>query len=310
MGLVICKLPKAGLGNQLFPLLKAYTFAHLNNLPVLVTNYHQIKIGPWLRGEKNKRIYNGFFIFEKNRIAAQFDKWRIRHIPSEKLIAEPEITIIDNEEYLRKSFLFNEIPHYLRRFEGLMANRQLVIQQLDYLTKSSIKKRLEKIKSPCIGVHIRMGDFKKLKNGEEFGKVGTVRTPEEYFVETIRSIRKMHGSDLPVSIFTDGSETEFSKLVQLSGVHFVKGNNDLVDLLLLSRSKILVTSGGSTFSYWAAFISDAPVLMHPAYVGIKVRPANVRDILYEGAFDEKNAQLANAIKSINMNSSQSDRESL
>jgi hypothetical protein len=68
MGIVICKLPKAGLGNQLFPLMKAYVFAHINHLPVTIVNYRQLRLGPWLRGEKNKRIYNGFFIFEKNFI--------------------------------------------------------------------------------------------------------------------------------------------------------------------------------------------------------------------------------------------------
>ena len=60
MGKVICKLPRAGLGNQLFPLLKAYTFAQLNDLPVIVINYHQIKVGPWLRREKNKRYYDEY----------------------------------------------------------------------------------------------------------------------------------------------------------------------------------------------------------------------------------------------------------
>ena len=58
MGIVICKIPKAGLGNQLFPIMRAYTFAHLNQLPILVYNYHQVKIGPWLRGEKSKVLVN------------------------------------------------------------------------------------------------------------------------------------------------------------------------------------------------------------------------------------------------------------
>jgi hypothetical protein len=40
MSVVICKLPKAGLGNQLFPLMRAYTFAHLNNLPGMVPGSH------------------------------------------------------------------------------------------------------------------------------------------------------------------------------------------------------------------------------------------------------------------------------
>jgi len=37
MSIVVCELPKAGLGNQLFPLVKAAVFAELNGLPLIVT---------------------------------------------------------------------------------------------------------------------------------------------------------------------------------------------------------------------------------------------------------------------------------
>jgi hypothetical protein len=34
MSVVVCQLPKAGPGNQLFVLMKAHVFAHLNGLPI------------------------------------------------------------------------------------------------------------------------------------------------------------------------------------------------------------------------------------------------------------------------------------
>lgn len=299
MGLVICKLPRAGLGNQLFPLLKAYTFAHLNNLPVLVTNYRQVKIGPWLRCERNKRVYTGFFNFEKNSIAAQFDKWKVKNISAEISITEPEIKKLESKDLFKKYFLFHEIPHYARRFEGLTDNRELVINELNRLIRPSIKRRLEELEPPCIGVHIRMADFKKLKEGQKFGKEGATRTPEDYFVKTIQSIRNMYGDSLPVSIFTDGSKKELSILLQQPKIDFIEGNNDLVDLLLLSKSEIIVTSGGSTFSYWAAFLSDAIVIMHPLFNNIKIRPENL-DIQYEGVFDKNNLALRDAIQAIKL----------
>jgi hypothetical protein len=297
MGLVICKLPRAGLGNQLFPLLKAYTFANLNNLPVLVVNYHQIKIGPWLRGERNKRVYSGFFNFEKNNISALFDKWKVKNISTELIIPEPEIKQLENSEDFTKYFLFHEIPHYSKRFEGLTNDRGLVINQLNNIIRPSIKKRLEELKPPCIGVHIRMADFKKIKEGEEFGREGATRTPEDYFVKTIQSIRNTYGDNLPVSIFTDGSKKEFCSLLQQPKIHFIEGNNDLVDLLLLSKSDIIITSGGSTFSYWAAFLSDGIVIMHPSFNNIKIRPEGL-NTQYEGVFDKNNLRLKEAIQAI------------
>lgn len=299
MSVVICKLPKAGLGNQLFPLMRAYTFAHLNNLPVMVTQYHQLKIGPWLRREKNKRKYNGFFTFQKSRIAAQLDNWEIKKYKKAQK-REPDVSMVEDKETLANSYLFSAIPHYEHRFDGLKENRQLVIQLLWNVITPAIKKRVGELPPPYIGIHIRMGDFRKLKDGEEFGKLGTVRTPEEYFIEIVNSIRKVQGSNLPVSVFTDGSKNELNKLFTLTNIHLIEGNNDLVDLLLLSKSKIIVTSASSTFSYWAAFISEASIITHPAYVNLKIRPENLKDKLYEGAFDENNKQLIERIQSIQL----------
>lgn len=295
--MVICKLPNAGLGNQLFPLMRAYTFAYLNKLPVMVLNYHQIKPGPWIRGEKNKRNYKGFFVFEKNIISLGWDNLKLKSIYKTAII-EPEIKVIETDKAIANSFLFKEIPHYSSRFNGLKENRDLVIQLLRKLVKPENKEKLNQLTDPVIGVHIRMGDFRKLKEGEEFGKMGTVRTPEDYFINTINDIRKLHGSELPVSVFTDGLKKELPGLFKLKNITLIEGNKDLVDLLLLSRSKIIVTSASSTFSYWAAFISDAAIIMHPGYTGIKIRPENVWNAMYEGAFDGRNNQLIKFIKSI------------
>lgn len=298
MSIVICKLPKAGLGNQLFPLMKAYTFAHLNQLPVVVVNYHQVKIGPWLRGEKNKRNYNRFFVFQKSIVAEQLDEWKVRKYRKSEQIIEPEIKRIEDKKKLSKSYLFSVIPHYAKRFDGLKEYRQLVIKLFYDMVAPSIKEKIKQLTVPCIGVHIRMGDFRKLREGEKFGKVGTVRTPEDYFINIINSIRKLHCSDLPVSVFTDGSKSELKKLFTLDNIHLVEGNSDLVDLILLSKSKLIVTSASSTFSYWAGFISDAAIIMHPSFLDFKIRPKSDNEKLFEGAFDENNEQLRSWIQTI------------
>ena len=294
---MICKLPKAGLGNQLFPLMKAQVFAHLNQLPLIVTNYHQIKIGPWLRNDRSKRNYNGFFVFEKNVLGEKMDRLKLRKFENSLQQTEPPVEKIVNR-IAGSSWLFSAIPHYTKYFEGLNENRELVIQLLNDIISPVIKEKLNDLKAPVIGVHIRRGDFREPAEGEELGKRGILRTPEGYFVDMIKSIRSVHGSDLAVNIFSDAAKSELRELFKLPNVHMVEGNNDLVDLLLLSRSKIIVTSAGSTFSYWAAFISDAPVIMHPTYVGIKIRPANIRDKFYEGALNKNNFQLMKAINTI------------
>jgi hypothetical protein len=263
----------------------------------LVYNYHQLKIGPWLRGEKNKRNYKGFFNFEKNAIAAQMDRRKAIQNSKSDLVLEPDIEkLTDNE--IGCNYLFTSVPHYEHHFDGLQERRNLVLEIFWNLISHKIKQNLDQLPKPCIGVHIRLGDFKKAVEGIKFGTVGHTRSPEEYFVNMVRSIRKVHGTSLPVTVFTDGKKRELQQLFALENVFLSKGNDDLTDLLLLSKSEILITSAGSTFSYWAAFLSDATVLVHPTYTNIKIRPENIQDRFYEGAFDETNECMVKRIQSI------------
>ena len=296
MSIVICKLPKAGLGNQLFPLLKAYTFGSLNRLPVFVTDYSQVKIGPYLRKEKSKRSYRGYFKFEKSWIAEQLDKWKVKKY-SAQLVPEPAIRVF-NTDSAKTGYLFSEIPHWSDYFNGLKDHRDLVIRLFFELLSPAILAAADKQPPGYIGVHIRMGDFRKLRQGEDFSTVGAVRTPETYFIEVINQVRAVYGSALPVSVFTDGYRREFDELFSLPAVEMIEGNADIVDLLLLSRCKLIVCSAGSTFSYWAGFLSSAPLILHPDHIHQSIRPAALCKQLYEGPFSASDALLVKRIQDI------------
>lgn len=299
MSIVVCKLPKAGLGNQLFPLMKAYTFAHINSLPVIITGYKQFFIGPYLRGEKSKRKYNHIFIFQKSIFPAYWEKWKLLKYKSYHQQIEPSVAQVEiTHASVPIAFIFFKMPHWDHYFDGLKDHRALVISFLWKLLLPGIREKALSGQSPYIGIHIRMGDFRKLREGEIFGRVGAVRTPEKYFINLVSSIRAIHGSNLPVSVFSDGFKDELKELFQLSNIQMVAGNNDMVDLLLLSKSKIIITSAGSTFSYWAAFLSDAAVIMHPEHIHTSLRPENLKETLYEGAFDITNPLLIKSIQQI------------
>lgn len=289
MSIVICKLPKAGLGNQLFPLMKAYVFARLNNLPVIVVGYHQLKIGVYLRNEKTKRNYNNYFIFQKGLIGESLDKLKAKKWADGK--REPAL---NKEATLEKSYVFGDIPHWSDYFAQLRDHRQMVINEFWQLLSNPIKQLVDREATPCIGVHIRMGDFRKLQAGEDFKKAGAVRTPEFYFVEVINTIRSISGKDLPVTVVTDGYRHEFEQLFSLKNVTLLEGNPDIVDMLVLSKSKVIVTSAASTFSYWAGFLSDVPVIIHPDHLHPNFNLRNDHR-LFEGTLDTANGDLVRYI---------------
>ncbi len=301
MSFVICKLPKAGLGNQLFPLIKAHVFAHLNKLPIIVTNYHHIRLGPYLRREKNKRKYHGFFRFQRSALGALWERRKLAVTKYYKSVEEPPITNI-GAKYLKDTvYVFSAMPSWVNYFEGLKENRELAIEILNKIVRPELAIRVNQSGEPVIGVHVRLGDFRKLNPGEDFSRVGAVRTPQDYFIHVINGIREIHGTNLPVSVFTDGHAGELERILALPGVELVSGNNDLVDLFLLSRSKIIITSAGSTFSYWAGFLSDAILVMHPDHLHEPIRPGEVNELSYEGIFDEHEPRLASLIRSITVN---------
>ena len=285
MSLVICKLPKAGLGNQLFPLMHAAVFAKINNLTLMVIGYHQFKIGPYLRKEKSKRNYKGFFKFEKNIFSAFYDELKVKNILNKnEVIYEPQLDLSVDQK-TKNVFFFEKVPSYNDYFIHLKPYRNLVIKLLNDFIFDDIFIKLKNIPNPEIGVHIRMGDFRKLNVGEEFAG-GHVRTPESYFVNIINGIRNIIGGDIKVNVFTDGYKNEFDTIFNLKNIEIVEGNNDLVDMLLLSKSKIIVITTGSTFSYWAGFLSDAPMIMDTDHNHSRIRSIDNNDNFFEGSYGD------------------------
>src|SRR5689334_20159116 len=52
---------RAGLGNLLLPWARCEIFCRQQNIPMLAPQWTQPKIGPVLRGERDKRYYMGLF---------------------------------------------------------------------------------------------------------------------------------------------------------------------------------------------------------------------------------------------------------
>jgi hypothetical protein len=281
---VICRLPKAGLGNQLFPLMHAFLFAKLNGLTVTVIGYHQLKLGPYLRGERVKRKYLGYFTFEKSLVGEWADRLSCRmSLRHGMVVQEPEVVAMREDDLKGKIFVFEKLPTYHDYFKHLRDHRDEVRDILYSLLKGDIVSQLNRFQNPVMGVHIRMGDFRKLKEGEAF-RGGHVRTPLQYFTDIVSGLRKLAGKDLPVTLFSDGYPDELKEVTGLPQVNMQGGSPDIVDLLLLSRSRVIVATTGSTFSYWAAFLSDAEVILHPDHIYAPFRPTYLTNEHYEGPF--------------------------
>jgi hypothetical protein len=200
-----------------------------------------------------------------------------------KRVVEPEIakSTRNNRE---GSFLyvFKDIPHWSDYFVGLRNHRDPIRDAIYDMLALKHRQRLAVLKAPVIGIHVRLGDFRALETGEDFSQVGQVRTPLSYFIDSIDTIRQIYGSMLPVTVFSDGCDDDLTELLMLPNVSRAPHNSDVVDLLLLSKAKIVIPSSGSTFSYWSAFLSDAAVLHHPDHKNPSLRPDALNRQWFEG----------------------------
>lgn len=277
--LCYAQLPSAGLGNCLLIWARALIFARLNELPLGVSSWQHLHVGRILRREADQRRYKGFFLETSPLGAAQ--KWRALHTFAQ--VIEPPIQRLSTPSDGRATlYLFNQMPHWSDFFKDINDARELVKNELLAMLAPVYRDQLSQMNSPCIGIHVRMGDFRPLAENEDFAKVGSVRTPLEYFQNIIRGVREIHGSNLPVTLFSDGQDAELAPLLQMENVRRSGQNAAIVDLLLLARSQVVVTSPSSTFSLWSGFLADAPLILHPDHIHAPVRPASVNARFYEG----------------------------
>lgn len=265
---------------------RAVLFAYLNRLPMIAPAWGKVMIGPYLRGERDKRFY-GHLFSNKNDISRfkyilfSYKKTYFHYNPS---ISKMELSSLEAkvDYYI---FIFNQCPHWSDYFLDLKEYQPIIKQKLFESIRSSVLEKIAERPVPEIGIHVRMGDFRSIKPEDDFTKLGSIRTPISWFIKVIESIRRAVGYDIPVTIFSDGHQHELKDLLQLPRVSRAIGASALSDMLTLSKSKLLITSSGSTFSYWASYLGQCPTIYHPAHFHAGVFSHNISQSVFEGGFD-------------------------
>ena len=210
------------------------------------------KIGPLLRGEASLRMY-GRYIRSRKRA------WSIALLATGfltgRLVIEPEVAPLPSRSARgSRTYVFKDIPSWRDYFGDIRNYRDFVRSRLFAMIRDQYKRELDALRPPVVAVHVRRGDFRSLRVGEDFKHVGGVRTADQYFADLIEQIRHVSGWDLPVTVFSDGTDDEIAFLTRMPGVTRSPPTSDVVDLLLMARARIIITSAGSTFGEWAAFL--------------------------------------------------------
>lgn len=136
-----------------------------------------------------------------------------------------------------------------------------------YLSKFA-PKNLHKIKSRLdstkltIGMHIRLGDFQKPLNTENYRGKFNASLPMQWYVNIVKSITQQLGDTVQFLVVSDGSLEQLSPLLE-ECINVVTTldipDSDISDMLALAESDLLICSV-SSYSCWSAFLSDTPYI--------------------------------------------------
>lgn len=229
-----------GLANSLFVFARALLLADRFDLELIDPPWLNIEKAPWLRGDKDKRLYAGLFRHVGVRGLGKLALFATGRQLSEDAFASTAVP----ETILRvsriKSIGFAPlVPHAERVRELLLAaTRPAVLRSVNEFDFSN-----------CVAVHVCRGDY-----------APDWRTPTDWYETLIRQIAQAF-PDTRFLLFSDGTNKELTPLLAPaeSPARFFFGKA-LADIWAISRCRALIRSM-STFSDWSAFVGQIPVIL-------------------------------------------------
>jgi hypothetical protein len=247
------RLGGPGLGNLLFPWARAHLMQHKFGGKVLRPVWGQIKLGPILRNEPDKRSYFGQFM--RGEHEAEFAETLMTRF-HRSAIAEDAFDAGACEESLV------EFSGMKNLFAPLYGHRDIILERFCSIIRSF--NTIQVSTSPYIAVHVRLGDFAapKVGAGPEQGKTNT-RIQIEWYRGALEHTRDYLGdSRIPAKVFSDGTDSELAALLATPGTTRAAFAPAAHHILAMSRGIALVASG-STFSMWSSFFGQQMTVWYP-----------------------------------------------
>lgn len=242
------RLGGAGLGNIMFTWARAAVFARDYGCQMIWPTWPSIKIGPYLRRETDKRFYGDLFTNDGAAVGG------VKKV--HKLLTCSRIPESQKESVVMEDETIVEFTGFDGCFESILYEydfvRDLIIKNLNPKNAAPLQEDYRQ----AVGIHVRLGDFSRVSTAEvEAGRHDSA-LPVEWYVDMVNQIRVFAGKQVPVYVFSDGTDEELQPLLALPGVQRKTYGTSIGDILGLSRFPLLIASG-SSFSMWARYLGRA-----------------------------------------------------
>ena len=150
-------------------------------------------------------------------------------------------------------------------FHHIMAAREFVRSTLfntRYAARNllQLRMRLDPHKI-LVAMHVRLGDFAPPRAAGEYANSWNVSLPIDWFCNIAADLQRAYGDRWQLLVVSDGSPEQLRPLLSAHPCIITAdlGHGDCSDALALAGADLLVCST-STYSWLAAYLSDAPYL--------------------------------------------------
>jgi hypothetical protein len=266
------RLGGPGLGNLLFPWARAKLLSRQHGYRFVAPTWPQLKLGPALRGELDRRNYFSLFKVGPEDLSGLHRLWVLlthKRVPENASVhaGAGDIVVTTGLGGL---------------FDGLLEHSAFLRDELTAILANNRMPQLTKAyaSEEAIAVHVRYGDFSAVDQQVSKNGGANRRQPIEWYVAAVGAVRKQLGEGVHVNVFSDARDEELSPLISLPKVRRVQGNNAIEDILLISNHKIFIASG-STFSMWASFLGQIPTIWFPGQMKFRLVRRDGCEIEYE-----------------------------
>lgn len=250
----LLRLGGAGLGNLMFNWARCLSRCRRNGWRMIWPTWFSFKPKNWRVNPYDHRTYGGLFrptgdyVSGINKVGQlMFRKW----VPEAEADAHPPA------------------PGRVVQFRGMTGKFKPFREDLELIRSELLAITQEihlagyRAENPApVAVHVRLGDFVQQGSFEEMVDIDNSVLPLGWYISLLESLREKAGTAFRSSVFSDGEDADLAPLLAMENVRRVEFGSSIADMLAMSRSRLLITSG-STFSQWASYLGQVPAIWHP-----------------------------------------------
>lgn len=258
---------RVGLGHGLLAWARCVVWCHDRDARVIAPRWLRLRIGPYLRRERDKRFY--YRLFRTGRQIGGWSRLRLL-VTADRLNAETQMPLPGYRPARSTVVVFanaladNERKH----FHEIVGRSGIVREALIDMTCPQFLPPSPR--TPHVAIHVRGGDF-ATPAGIETIKSGShnLRLPVDWYVEMLAGLRRRLGVDLPAVVYSDCPDAEIAPLFALPRVARSRYKDAITDMLAISGASVLISSG-SGFSRWGSYLGQVPRLCFPGQRTVRV----------------------------------------